>query len=196
MRVHDRMDSAFMSYSLADLPLMRINRKKGLLWFSGIVGFIFWALTVGLLQVNQWDLSRIFASRSWPQMIFWDAGSIFIFVNTLRRHSKLLIDEAGVHITTNGTTRNYRWDDIQRTRQVVVNARSGAKVTQIVRKGQIIMDNKSDLIWGEFGLSNDDLASIISEGCKKWSGAGDHQASGVPVPLIPAAVDDPPQRLS
>jgi len=57
--------------------------------------------------------------------------------------------------------------DIERVRKAVVD-RNGDTAVQIVRKGLILPDNKSDLIWGEFGMSLDSLVELIRAGQAKW----------------------------
>lgn len=154
------------SNSLSDLPIRRTSRKMGYLIFSGTWVALMLLVAFVVLQSVHWSPSAIFAMHKWPLLVGGSIPPIYLFVATWLRTSSLLIDERGVHVTTNGTTRHYFWEDIDRAREVEVG-RSGV-VVQMLRKGQILTDKQSDLIWPEFGMTCDDLIRIVHEGQEKW----------------------------
>jgi hypothetical protein len=156
-----------MSYSLSDLPIDRINRKRGIITFLAIMGAVDWLLTIVILAAHDWNVGQTFGIRNFIGLPLWGAFCLYGIVHFYRRHSRLLIDEKGVRLTVDGKTKMYAWSDIGRVRKVVAD-RNGDTAVQIVRKGQILPDNKSDLIWGEFGISMDDLLTLIRAGQTEW----------------------------
>jgi hypothetical protein len=156
-----------MSYSLPDLPFDRVNRKKAVIIFFAVMGAIDWLLTLIFLAAHNWNFGQTFVTRNFIALPLWGAFCVCGIVYFYRRHSRLLIDAKGVQVTVDGHTKTYAWTEMERVRKTVVD-RNGDTAVQIIRKGQILPDNKSDLIWGEFGISLDDLLALIRAGQAKW----------------------------
>jgi hypothetical protein len=160
-----------MTNGLPDLPIDRTNRKKGVMTFFAVMGGADWLLAIIILAAHDWDLGQTLGIRKYVALPIWGAFCIYGLIHFYRRHSRLLIDANGVQVTVDGRTKRYAWMDIERVRKAVVD-RNGDTAVQIVRKGLILPDNKSDLIWGEFGISLDDLVGLIRAGQAKWGTEG------------------------
>lgn len=161
-----------MSLILDDFPIERKGRKNLLLILMILGCLVSWPLTFYQLALDHWQFGVFFRNRYWPRQLFWNFAPFLFIIFLIRRRATLRFDQCGVRLTANGRSRVYLWDAIDRTRQVSVNSSSGKMVTQIIRRGQIILDKKTDLIWGdEFGLTNDEIVNLIHLGCEQWGGA-------------------------
>lgn len=168
-----------MADVLSQLPIIRSNRKTAVVVTMVLIFTMCVSVTAWGLIAFHGNVGRLLSGKGGISIIIWDVASAWIAIATLRRKARLVIDDEGVHVTTNNDTRNYLWNDIGRIRHVVTNARSGSTTVQIVRKGQLSMDKQSDLIWGEFGLSEDELTAIIKAGIAKWGSPDAQVKDGV-----------------
>jgi len=79
---------------------------------------------------------------------------------------KLIIDEAGIHITRLGIPTDYLWPDIQSTKIVPIESATRAPprvALKIVRKGSVDVEyDGADLISEDFGLSASEITGIVN----------------------------------
>jgi hypothetical protein len=102
-----------------------------------------------------------FALSSVPWAIF-----LYLYITGSRTViDKLVIDEAGIHITRLGIITDYLWPDIQSTKIVPIESATRAPprvALKIVRKGSVDVEyDGADLISEDFGLSASEITGIV-----------------------------------
>src|ERR1700733_14057401 len=108
-----------MSYSLSDLPIERVNRKKGILTVLAVMAAVDWLVTFVLLAAHNWSFGQVLAIRGFAALPAWGAFCMYGVFYFYRRHSKLLINSKGVQITVDGRSRYYAWTDIGQVKKTV-----------------------------------------------------------------------------
>lgn len=150
------------------LTVDRTNRRVAVVVFLASICLISVGTSAAILSLHRWDFARFLGDPGDWAMLLVAVVAAWLCIGASRRRTRLVIDQNGLQLTEDGHTRRYRWPDIASVRHVVANPRTGATVVQIVRKGQVLIDDRSDLIWNEFGLSEEQLTAIILAGKARW----------------------------
>jgi hypothetical protein len=162
-----------MPLSLDDAPLeFRPDTRAPTIVFSLIIllELIFGGAFVVMAR---WPLERFFTTGliSTLSFVFMIGACVYGIIEARRRTDRLRIDDTGVTLLLDGTTRAWRWDEMNRFHLVTVNARSGLKRVAIEPKGAANFDAKANLIAPRFGPPTDALLTLLRAGKARWGGA-------------------------
>jgi hypothetical protein len=89
---------------------------------------------------------------------------IVVMVMRARRHGVLNIDASGVDVTIGKNRSLYAWSDIDSVTPI-------KNALRLDLKGRSAAENRYNLITTRFGVTNDQLATVIREGIARWGGA-------------------------
>lgn len=152
-----------------DEPLVLRSRKIPALIVPGII----FVLSFAPLFILAWAHSIRPQEPIWPgalialvMPVLWGGYSIWQVSNALFINRFLTIASHGLIYTINQKAVIYPWTDLDRISSGAFGRNSIA--LQVRRKGQVLFDRKADLLIGDFGLSHEDLITLIEAGRRRW----------------------------
>ncbi len=165
-----------MADNFDGLPIVRNNESR--LRTTRISNIAIYAIFCLILCAAISQNVEKYFSRPIPLIVSifaFGLSALFISYCYLERSpevDKLVIDEAGIHVSRHGVVSDYLWPDVASVKKVPVKtaARAGPRFAlKINRRGVVfIPDDGVDQIGDEFGFDQDNLKDIMERCIKRW----------------------------
>lgn len=165
-----------MFNSIDDIPIrlsnetsQRSGARSWIIYLAVAIAFFSAIYLVVWLIAQKWYISIVFIIGL---LVIFEIIAVILFIinpGVIR----LLIDQSGVHLSSNDREISYEWADIDRVDKVSETHTARTQVISVAfleirRKGELVHGPKSDRIPQGMGLSVDTIKSIIEEGRARW----------------------------